>query len=128
MANVPEQQSINSSDYKKEDQETVSRMSGVINDFITQAISALNKNLTFGENFRSYTTELPFSQTSKTLTYKYQGSGTPSHVFITKLSLQPQTAVTPYWTHDGKGNITVTLIGDLSTAGPTTTTLLAISE
>ena len=128
MGTIPEQQSINANDYKKEDQETVGRMAGVINDFITQAVSALNKNLTFGENFRSYTTELPFSQTSKTVTYQYRGTGAPAHVFITKFSLQPQTAITPYWTQDGKGNITVTVIGDLSTDGPTTLTLLAISE
>ena len=128
MANVPEQQSINSSDYKKEDQETVGRMAGVINDFITQAISAFNKNLTFGENFRSHITQLPFDQSSKTLTYKYQGSGTPSHLFITKLSQQPQTAITPYWVYDGKGSITVTILGDLHASATTTVTLLAISE
>lgn len=128
MANIPEQQSINAADYKKEDQETVSRIGGVVNDFITQAISALNKNLTFGENFRSHTTSLPFDQSNKTLTYKYQGSGTPANVFITKLSLQPQTAITPYWVFDGKGNITITIIGDLSTLGSTTVTILAISE
>ena len=128
MATVPEQQSIKPSDYPNDIQESIQRLSSPINTFMSQANNALNQNLTFGENFRGEVKQFEFSQTDKSKTFKYSGSETPSHVMITKLSKEPQTAVTPFWNHDGKGNVTVTIIGDLKASGNTTITFIVISE
>jgi len=128
MANVPEQQNIQAADYPDDIQESIERLASPLNTFMSQANNALNQNLTFGQNFRGEVKSFSFSDTDKTKTFKYSGSGTPAHVQITKLSAIPQTAITPYWQHDGKGNVTVTLIGDLNTDGTTTVTFIVISE
>jgi hypothetical protein len=95
---------------------------------MSQATNAMNQNLTFGENFRGEVKQFEFSQTSKVKTFKYSVAGRPAHVMVTKLSKEPQTAITPYWDHDGKGNVTVTMIGDLNASGNTTITFIIISE
>jgi hypothetical protein len=128
MATVPEQQSIKPSDYPQDIQKSVERLASPLNTFMSQAINAMNQNLTFGENFRGEVKQFAFTQANKVKTFKYSGSGRPTHVMITKLSKVPQTAITPYWDHDGKGNVTVTLIGDLNASGNTTVTLIIISE
>jgi len=128
MATVPEQQSIKPSDYPQDIQKSVERLASPLNAFMSQSINAMNQNLTFGENFRGEVKQFEFSQTSKVKTFKYSAAGRPSHVTITKLSKVPQTAITPYWEHDGKGNVTVTIVGDLNASGNTTITFIVISE
>jgi hypothetical protein len=128
LANVPELQSLKASDFPEDFQESAARIAAPFNAFTSQANNALNQNLTFGQNFRGEVKSFDFTQTSKEITFKYSGAGTPSHILVTKLSALPQTAITPYWINDGRGNVTVTLVGDLNASDTTTVTLLVIAE
>ena len=121
MATVPEIQELKPEDFEKEDRELVTRLAQPFNDFNSQIVQCLNKSLTFGENFRGEVRSFVFKSGETTKTFRYNSSGTPSSLFIAGISAAPSTAIFPYWTQDGKGSVTVQIIGTLPSQDVTIT-------
>ena len=114
MAVVPESQEIVVEEFKSEDQDMAGRIAGPFNDLSLQLIQVLNKALTIDENMRGETRTFTFNTDTLEKTFKYNGAGTPTTLFIGDISAEPTTAIMPFWSHDGKGNVTVKLIGTLA--------------
>ena len=113
MSQVPETQEIRVELFPEKDQETVSLIAGPFNDFTIQMTEAVNQSLTIDENMRGATKTLTFNTNNITKTFKYSGKGTPRHLFISNIDNEPSAVIMPHWTQDGKGNITVKIIGTL---------------
>jgi hypothetical protein len=115
MSVVPESQEILVENFKKEDQEAASLIARSFNTFNIQMIQAINQSLTVDENMLGETRTFTFTSTSLETTFKYNGNGIPRHMKITGVDKEPLAAIFPYWSQDGKGNITVKIIGGYST-------------
>lgn len=114
MSVVPESQEILVENFKKEDREVAGLIAGSFNTFNLQMIQAINQSLTVDENMLGETRTFTFNSTSLEKTFKYNGNGTPRHMVISRTDKEPGSALTPYWSQDGKGNITVKIIGTLT--------------
>ena len=114
MATVPEQQEIQIDLFPQDEQETVSKIAGPFNDFASQMIEAINQQLTIDENMRGATKTLEFTSVNISKTFKYNGLGFPRHLIISNIDKEPPGVIMPYWSYDGKGNITVKIIGSLT--------------
>lgn len=114
MSTVPESQEILVESFKQDEREMVSRIASPFNNFVLQMIQSINQSLTINENMLGETRTFDFTTSSPTKTFKYNGNGTPRHMIISNISAKPETALTPYWSQDGKGNITVEIIGTLT--------------
>ena len=114
MSSVPESQEILVEEFKKEDQEVAGKIASSFNDFTVQMIQAINQSLTIDENMLGETRTFTFTSTSLEKTFKYNGNGTPRHMVISRIDNEPGSPLTPYWSQDGKGNITVKIIGTLA--------------
>lgn len=112
MANVPEQQQIIAEDFEKKYQELVSKLAEPVNTYIEQLNEILNKNLTFGDNFRGELKTITMVAGTP-LKFKYNNTAKPIGLWVVNYSnLGNSTeelgaAVQAQWTYDGKGNITV---------------------
>jgi len=111
MSVVPESQEILVENFKKEDQEVAGLIARSFNTFNIQMIQAINQSLTVDENMLGETRTFTFTSTSLEKTFKYNGNGTPRHMIISAVDKEPLAAITPYWSQDGKGNITVKIVG-----------------
>lgn len=128
MATVPASQSIKPEDFKSEDQEMVGQIAQPFNSFTEQMVETINNDLTFGENFRGETRTFTFTSDSDEVTFRYNGKGVPAHIWITRVSNIPGSALMPYWSQDGKGNITVKIIGMLTADIDYNITFIIVSE
>jgi hypothetical protein len=114
MSVVPESIEIMVETFKKEDQEAASLIAGPFNTFVLQMIQSINQSLTINENMLGETRTFKFNSTSLETTFKYNGKGMPKHMVISYVDKEPETAIMPYWSQDGKGNITVKILGTLT--------------
>jgi len=115
MSTVPEAQEIIVENFKKEDQDSASKIAASFNDFTIQMIQAVNQSLTIDENMLGETRTFTFTSTSLEKTFKYNGNGVPRHLQISRVNKEPLAAIFPYWSQDGKGNITVKIVGGYTT-------------
>ena len=114
MAQVPETQEIRVELFPEKEQESAGLIAGPFNEFAIQMTEVVNQSLTIDENMRGATKTLTFNQNNVSKTFKYTGKGTPRHLFISNINVEPTSVLMPYWTQDGKGNITVKIIGTLA--------------
>lgn len=114
MSTVPEAQEIIVENFKKEDQDAASKIAASFNDFTIQMIQAVNQSLTVDENMLGETRTFAFDENSLEKTFKYNGNGTPRHLVISRVDKEPGSAIFPYWSQDGKGNVTVKILGTLT--------------
>lgn len=112
MANVPEQQQIVPEDFEKKYQDLVSQLANPLNTYIEQLNEILNKNLTFGDNFRGELKTVTVVAGTP-LKFKYNNTAKPVGLWVVNYSNlddpdeELDDAVQAQWTFDGKGNITI---------------------
>ena len=121
MAQVPEAPQINPEAFKKEYRELVSKLAGPINQYAELLNEVLNKNLTFGDNFRGEIKTLNFAAGETTKKFKFE-SGTPNGLWVigqqnlTDPSVLNTEVVQAQWKWDGKSNIEITSILGLNSS------------
>ena len=132
MANVPEQQQIVPEDFKKEYQDMVSKIADSFNTYVEQLNEILNKNLTFGENFRGELKTVTVVG-GEALKFRYNNTAKPIGLWVVDYSNLTNAdevlpdAVQAQWTYDGKGNITIDNVTAILALQTYTLTIMIIS-
>ncbi len=120
MAQAPQNVQLSPEDFDKKDQGLVSRLATILNSFFESVAQALNRSLTFGENFAGETKELTVTG-GQSITFRYSGGGTPQYLFIggfrnttTPTEVLTSAVSLPQWSYDGRGSITIQSIPGLT--------------
>ena len=134
MAIPPEVVQINPDDVDKKQRATIEYLAGVLNNYILQSTNGLNRQLTFGDNFRGEVKSITVTGGSP-ITFRFEGTGTPRGLILT--SYRNTTNATeklavpvgiPQWSFDGKRSITVQAIPNLTTDNKYVVTFVILGE
>lgn len=119
MAKPPEFREIVPQEFKEDEQELVGKIAEPYNDLVRQTISALNKNLTFGENIDS---QIAVHQHigGQSSTFQYNRSKPPVGMWIIDIRNQstPNETLTsapfPQWDVNEKNQIVINNVTGLT--------------
>lgn len=134
MAIPPEVVQINPDDVAKDEKKVVEYLAGILNNFLLESTNSLNKQLTFGDNFRGEVRSLDITGGQDT-TFKFRGTGIPRGIILTSfydketpdnVLADPVGAL--QWSTDGKSNITIKPVKGFVTDTVYTTTLVILGE
>lgn len=87
MAKIPIQKKILLEDVPEEDRDWMSKIVIPINQFVSAAVAALTKDLTFGENFRCQIKELTFVNNAASFPLKFQYTLSSRPIAVLKLNV-----------------------------------------
>ena len=134
MAKAPELVEIRPQDYPAEAQELIEQLAGPLNTFMRQVVRLLGQRLTFSDNFDAELRELTITGGSS-VSFRYEKSYTPKGLLLVSYTntTDRSEVITspvgvPQWTADGRGNITVEAIPNLTTGDIYDIIILVISE
>jgi len=134
MAVPPEVVQLNPDDVEKDDKKVVEYMAGILNNFLLQSTNNMNKQLTFGENFRGEVKSISVKG-GEDITFKYSGEGTPRGLILSSYrntsnesEVLANPVGIPQWSFDGKGSITVRSIPNLTASNDYLVTFIILGE
>lgn len=94
MADIPERRTINPEDFKDEEQEMVSKIAPVINDYTEQMNNAISQNLTISQNFLGELKTITFQAGLTSKTFRYGIESAPAALFVGRVRNLRSSAVT----------------------------------
>lgn len=134
MAIPPEVVQINPDDVAKDEKKVVEYLAGILNNFLLESTNSLNKQLTFGDNFRGEVRSLTVVG-GEDITFKYNGSGVPRGLILSSYrNLTNESEVLtnpvgiPQWIYDGRNSITVRAIPNLTVGNNYLITFIILGE
>lgn len=120
MAQPPPNVQLTPESYDQKDRPVVKGLAGSLNTWLLAVTSALQRSLTFTDNFAGDTRTIRFTE-GQPLTFKYNGAGKPTLLLLGgyRNVTNPNEVITtavghPQWSWDGRGNITIAAIPGLT--------------